>query len=58
MVQATPEQAHDLLNFRVIGQAAFDNMVKCRMLRLASTSAPVRKKRLQTFTTTQTHKKG
>ncbi|SMN01636.1 hypothetical protein SPONN_2736 [uncultured Candidatus Thioglobus sp.] len=57
MVQATPDQAHDLLNFRAIGQEAFDNLVKCRMLKIASTSAPVRKKRLQTFTTTPTHTK-
>lgn len=55
--QATPEQAHDLFNFRVIGQVAFENHVKYKILKQPSTEAPVRKKRLLTFTVKEPQKK-
>ena len=55
--EATPEQAHDLLNFRSIGQQAFEHSVKYRLLKDVSTEAPVRLKRLTTFTTTPVEKK-
>ena len=54
--QATPEQAHDLLNFRDIGQKGFENYTSSKLLKLPSTNAPVRKKRLYTFTLTKTVK--
>ena len=41
--QATPEQAHDLLNFRDIGQKGFENYTSSKLLKLPSTDAPVRK---------------
>ena len=54
--EATNEQAHDLLNFRSIGQMSFELYVKERLLKEASTNAPVRMKRLSTFTTTNIHR--
>ena len=56
-IPATPEQAHDLLNFRNIGQAEFEAHVSYRILRTPSTNAPRRRKRLQTFTTTKASRK-
>ena len=49
MVKATPDQAHDLLNFRAIGQEAFDTLVKTRLLKVPTTNAPVRKKKATNF---------
>lgn len=57
MKQASPDQAHDLLNFREIGQQSFENTVKSRYLNVPSTNAPLRKKRLQTFTTSEVQKR-
>ena len=45
MVKATPDQAHDLLNFKAIGQEAFDNLVKIRSLKVPTINAPVREKK-------------
>ena len=42
--EATPEQAHDLLNFRAIGQKAYEQFVAQKILGLPSTSSPNRKK--------------
>lgn len=46
---ATPEQMHDFINFRQIGQAEFEDHVSYRILHTPSTDAPRRRKRLQTF---------
>ena len=54
--KAAPEQAYDLLNFRDIGQKGFENYTSSKLLKLPSTNAPVRKKRLYTFTQTKTAK--
>ena len=54
---ATPEQTHDLLNFRKIGQADFEAHVNYRILRTPSTDAPRRRKRLQTFTSIKATRK-
>ena len=51
--EATPEQTHDLLNCRSIGQEAYERFVEHKIIGLPSTSAPNRKKRLVTFTVTQ-----
>ena len=56
-IAATPEQAHDLLTFREIGQAEFEADVKHRILHMPSTNAPRRQKRLQTFSTTKATKR-
>ena len=48
--QATPEQSHDLLNARKVGQQGFINYVTHYILQLPSvTNAPVRRKRLLTM---------
>ena len=54
---ATPDQQHDLLLFRDIGQNEFNNHVNCRLLCKPSAQSPSRLKRLQTFTVTKTTKK-
>ena len=54
--EATPEQAHDLMSMRAIGQSGFESFVKTKYLQGTSTDAPVRKKKLCTFTTTKAHK--
>ena len=54
---ATPEQTHDLLNFRQIGQTEFENHVCYRILHTPSTDGPRRRKRLQTFANTKRNKK-
>ncbi len=46
---ASPEQTHDLLNFRYIGQREFLLGVQFNILKTPSVQAPNRKKRLQTF---------
>ena len=50
---AIPEQTHDLLNFRQIGQTEFENHVCYRILHTPSTDGPRRRKRLQTFANTK-----
>ena len=48
--QATPEQSHDLLNARKVGQQGYINYVTHYILQLPSvTNAPVRRKRLLTM---------
>ena len=47
--EATPKQSYDLLNFRNIGQAAYECYVSSKLIGLPSTPAPNRKKRLVTF---------
>ena len=54
--QATPEQEHDLLQFRAIGQATFVNFVKGKIIQQPTTDMPVHRKRLRTFTLTKTQK--
>ena len=54
--EATPEQAHDLLNFRNIGQEAFERFVSSKVIGLPSNSAPTRRKRLTTFSITKVQK--
>ncbi len=46
---ATPEQQHDLLNFRTIGQEEFEKHVAYYILKQASVYPPQRKRRLLTF---------
>lgn len=48
--KTTPEQAHDLLNFRQIGSDHLDNYIGLRILRQPSANAPTRKHRLLTMT--------
>ncbi len=56
-IQASPEQAHDLLTFRSVGQAAFCCYIQTKLLKKKSTDAPVRKKRLRTFSMSQVEKR-
>ena len=58
--EATPEQSHDLMSLRAIGQQGFEGIVNSKFLNKTSTNAPTRKKRLCTFTITkvQTTSKG
>ena len=48
--KATPEQTHDLMNFRQIGQTEFERRVEYYTLRNPSVRPPKRQKRLLTFT--------
>ena len=50
---ASSAQRHDLLNFHTIGQTAFENRINAYILKVPSTTAPQRKKKLQTFSTTK-----
>lgn len=56
-IDATPDQQHDLLLFREIGQHEFENHVNCRLLRKPSAQPPSRLKRLKTFTVSKVTKK-
>ena len=55
--EATPEQSHDLLNFRHIGQQAYERYVSAKIIGLPSTSFIKHRKRLATFTVTKVQKK-
>ena len=57
MLKATNEQAHDLLNFRVIGQLGHEAYINAKLLNTPSTAAPVRRKRLCTFSSSQAEKR-
>jgi len=54
---ATPAQAHDLLNFRKIGEEEFHHRISFYILKQPSVEAPNRKRRLQTFSNRQARKK-
>lgn len=54
--KATEEQSHDLLNFRAIGQRGLEQFIERKYTKEASTEAPVRQKRLCTFTVNPTQK--
>ena len=56
-IKATPEQERDMLSFRSTGQEAYETYVKAKLLKEASTIVPIRKKRLCTFSATQSEKK-
>ena len=49
--QATPDEQHDMLNIRSIGQTDLDAMIKHTYLAKSSTKPITRKKRLQIFNT-------
>ena len=51
--RASSEQAHDLLQFREIGQAGYEALISSKLLNIPSTAAPIRRKRLNTFGTSQ-----
>ena len=53
----SPEQEHDLLNFRNIGQGEFELSVQYFVLRNPSVKPPKRKKRLLTFTERKSNKR-
>ena len=55
-VEATPEQSHDLMSLRSIGQQGFVSIVKSKFLKESSTNIVTRKKRLCTFTITKVQK--
>ena len=48
--QPSPEQIHDLINFRKIGQTEYERRVEYFVLRNPSVKAPKRRKRLYSFT--------
>ena len=48
--KATDQQASDLLNFRTLGLQEFNSRINYYILREPSSKAPMRRKRLQTFT--------
>ena len=48
--KATDQQALDLLNFRTLGLQEFNSRINYYILREPSSKAPMRRKRLQTFT--------
>lgn len=54
--QATPEQSHDMMSLRAIGQQAFEAIANSTFLNKSSTAAPTRKKRIRTFTITKVQK--
>ena len=56
-IQATPEQSRDLLTFRKIGQSSFEEYISSKLLKQPSIQAPVRKKKLCTFSTSKAEKK-
>ena len=51
--QATPQQSHDLLHFRTIGQQEFLLRVAYFILKQPSVQAPNRRRRMQTFSERQ-----
>ena len=54
---ATPEQRHDLLQYRKIGQADYDAHVNYRLLKSPSSKAPTRQRKLSTFATSAVRSK-
>ena len=57
-VSATEAQSHDLLSFNQIGSEHYESRVRAYYLNEASVVVPIRRKRLQTFGTTQKKKQG
>ena len=55
-ITASLSQSHDLLNFRKIGYDNNMRYIKHRLLKVPSTSAPIRQQRLLTFATKQKRK--
>jgi len=53
----TPEQEHDLLNFREIGQKEFENRIKYYVLKTPSVKPPKKRTRLLTFTERKSNKR-
>ena len=56
MLKATNEQAHDLIQFREIGQMEHEAYINTKLLNVPSTAAPLRRKRLCTFSSSQAQK--
>ena len=56
-LKATSEQAHDLLHFRAIGQSGYEEYIQSKLLNSPSTAAGVRRKRLNTFSTSLAEKR-
>ena len=56
MKSATTQQSYDLLNFRDIGQTEFLNHISFYLLKEPSTTATVRKRRLQTLSKKKVNK--
>jgi hypothetical protein len=52
--KASPEQRHDLLQFRTMGKAEYLQRISSVILKQPSTAAPNRKHRIQTFTEKKT----
>ena len=57
MRQLTPQQEHDLINFRAIGESEYNNRVEYYMLKNPSVKPPQHRKRLLTFTEKRTRRK-
>ena len=53
----SPEQSHDLMNFRYISQTEFERRVQYFVLRTSSVKTPKHLKRLLTFTERQSKRK-
>ena len=56
-IEATEAQAHDLLNFRVIGHNDLESYINYYILKNPSTPAPVRKNKLLTMASKKTSKR-
>ena len=56
-LQTNNEQAHDLLQFRVIGQSGYEAYINTKPLTIPSTAAPVRRKCLCTFSSSQAERR-
>ena len=55
--KASSEQAHDLLQFRTIGQSGYEDYIQSKLISSPSTAAHVRRKRLTTFSTSLAEKR-
>ena len=55
--KASSEQAHDLLQFRTIGLSGYEDYIHSKLISSPSTAAPVRRKRLTTFSTSLAEKR-
>ncbi len=57
-VVLTPDQSHDLLNFREIGQRDYETGIKYYVIRKPGVKPPKHRKHLQTFTINNTTTEG